>query len=111
MRRVNGDMRAQAVAPTRTAPTTAKALRQASDGTPICASPSVAWYPAMVAGTAIEERDHRADERRADRSEYDLSGDEGSAASEDGDNDGADRHRSRCGRRRTLRSRRKERKR
>ena len=38
----NSVMRAQAVPPTRTAPTTAKASRQPSDGTPICASPSVA---------------------------------------------------------------------
>ena len=39
----NSVMRAQAVPPTRIAPTTAKASRQPSDGTPICASPSVAW--------------------------------------------------------------------
>lgn len=48
----NSDMRAQAVPPTRTAPTIAKASRQNSDGTPIWASPNVAWYPAMAAGTA-----------------------------------------------------------
>ncbi len=39
----NSDMRAQAVPPTRTAPTIAKASRQPSDGTPIWASPNVAW--------------------------------------------------------------------
>jgi hypothetical protein len=39
----NSDMRAQAVPPTRTAPTIAKAPRQPSDGTPIWASPNVAW--------------------------------------------------------------------
>ena len=38
----NSDMRAQAVPPTRTAPTIAKASRQPSDGTPIWASPNVA---------------------------------------------------------------------
>ena len=37
------DMRAQAVPPTKTAPTIAKASRQPSDGTPIWASPNVAW--------------------------------------------------------------------
>ena len=40
---LNRDMRPQAARPTRTAPTTAKSSRQRSDGTPICASPSVAW--------------------------------------------------------------------
>src|SRR5208337_2058324 len=39
----NSDMRAHAVPPTRTAPTIAKASRQPSDGTPIWASPNVAW--------------------------------------------------------------------
>ena len=39
----NSDMRAQAVPPTRTAPTIAKASRQPSDGMPIWANPSVAW--------------------------------------------------------------------
>ena len=39
----NSDMRAQAVPPTRTAPTIAKASRQPSDGMPIWASPNVAW--------------------------------------------------------------------
>ena len=39
----NSDIRAQAVPPTRTAPTIAKASRQPSDGTPIWASPNVAW--------------------------------------------------------------------
>ena len=39
----NSDMRAQAVPPTRTAPTIAKASRQASDGMPTWASPNVAW--------------------------------------------------------------------
>jgi hypothetical protein len=39
----NSFIRAQAAWPTRTAPMTAKASRQASDGAPICASPSVAW--------------------------------------------------------------------
>ena len=39
----SSDMRAQAVPPTRTAPTIAKASRQPSDGTPIWASPNVTW--------------------------------------------------------------------
>ena len=39
----NSDMRAHAVPPTRIAPTIANAPRQPSDGTPIWASPSVAW--------------------------------------------------------------------
>ena len=34
------------------APMHAKASRQKSEGTPICDSPSTAWYPAIAAGTA-----------------------------------------------------------
>jgi hypothetical protein len=47
----NSAIRAQAVPPTAIAPMTAKVTRQASDGMPIWAKPSVPLYPAIAAGT------------------------------------------------------------
>ena len=46
------DIRTNAVAPIDSAPKIAIPWRQGSEEIPICASPRVALYPAMVAGAA-----------------------------------------------------------